>query len=187
MLKTNAAEKSLFWDKIKSNQLFFVLSGVFLLFLTTQISIPLEPVPITLQTVGVMLIGLTFERKAAIQSVLAYLGLGALGAPVFANFKAGYLAFLSPTGGYLLGFLAAVFVMTTVRQYFKKENFWSDTLICLLGTATIFVFGLSWLCHFMSVSKAIQSGFVPFIIPGLIKIILLTATVRYIKSGYFFK
>lgn len=63
-----------------------ILSCVLLLFLMAQISIPLQPVPITLQTLGVMLIGLKFHRRTAFYSVLTYLSLGAAGLPVLANF-----------------------------------------------------------------------------------------------------
>jgi len=167
-------------------EVIYVLWGVFLLFLTSQITIPLEPVPITLQTFGVTLIALTFTRKAAIQSILTYLGLGALGVPVFANFRAGVPVFLGTTGGYLFGFLAAVVVMTSIKKYFDNEKFLHIALNCLLGTVIIYIFGVAWLTRFVGFEKALSLGFVPFIIPGIVKILLLAVSLRYIKFGRVF-
>lgn len=187
MLKMKTQDMNQFFSNIKTSEFLYILWGVFLLFLTTQISIPLEPVPITLQTFGIMLLGLTFERKIALKSILSYLSLGAVGVPVFANFKGGAATFMSPTGGYLLGFLVAIVVMVNLRKYFKQETFWNYAFIAMMGTLSIFVCGILWLTHFMNLEKAIQVGFLPFVVPGIVKILLLALSVKYVKSGYFFK
>ena len=155
----------------------------FLLFLCAQISIPLQPVPITLQTVGVMLVGITFPRKIAIQSILSYLALGAIGFPVFANFSGGYAVFLGPTAGYLAGFLVSILVMTYIASKQKKSRSAVSVFInCLVGTATVFVFGILGLLPFMNLSHAIQVGLVPFILPGLIKIVFLTVSLKCLSQ-----
>ncbi|MGL4859067.1 MAG: biotin transporter BioY, partial [Enterobacteriaceae bacterium] len=100
-----------------------ILTGVLLLFVMSQISIPLQPVPVTLQTVAVMLIGLTWQRAAAIKTVSVYLLLGAMGMPLFADFSAGYGVFMGPTGGYLAGFLLAVWVMTSAGSRLNYQRF----------------------------------------------------------------
>ena len=163
----------------------FVFWGVGLLFLTSQISIPLEPVPITLQTVGVMLIGLLFERRAAVHTVLVYLSLGGIGVPVFANFHGGATYLFSKSGGYLWGFLAAVAVMTTLRSKLKLQdhNFFHIALNCLAGTIVVFMCGIGWLSQFIGFEAAIRFGLVPFIIPGIIKILVLTGAIRYLRGG----
>jgi biotin transport system substrate-specific component len=74
-----------------------IFSCVLLLFLMAHASIPLQPVPITLQSLGIMLIGLKFSRKTAFYSVLTYMLLGAAGFPIFANFSGGYQIFWGPT------------------------------------------------------------------------------------------
>lgn len=164
-------------------ELAHLVGGVFLLFLMTQISIPLKPVPITLQTVGVMLIGLVFERKVAVQAVVSYLLLGMVGVPVFSNFGSGYQHLLGPTGGYLIGFLGAVICMTTYRKYMTKDHWLQNALNCAIGTLVIFACGILWLTHFIGFHKAIQVGLLPFIMPGMVKIIFLILSVRYLKRG----
>lgn len=168
---------------IRLNQVTYALSGAFLLFLCSQISIPLEPVPITLQTFGIMLVALTFERKAAIHSVLLYLTAAMLGAPVLANFKGGFACFIGPTGGYLLGFLVATAVISTLRLYFKRENILSTAFICIIGSALLYCCGITWLCRFVGMSDAFKLGLFPFIVPGIIKIALLALALRYLKWG----
>ncbi|AZU37509.1 biotin transporter BioY [Wolbachia endosymbiont of Bemisia tabaci] len=161
-----------------------ILSWVLLLFLMAQISVPLQPVPITLQTLGVMLIGLKFNRRTAFYSVLTYLSLGAAGFPVFANFSGGYHIFLGPTGGYLIGCLAAVMVMNKVNELLnsKYKSFVCNSLSCLAGTAVIFICGVSWLSVYFGLERAIMVGVLPFILPGLVKIFLLVAALQYLKK-----
>lgn len=170
-------------SKTRLNEAAYVLWGTFLLFLTSQISIPLEPVPITLQTFGVMLIGLTFPRKTAIHSILTYLALGAVGVPVFANFSGGFHCLIGPTAGYLFGFIAAVVCMTSLRPYLNSDNLFHIAFNCLIGTLVILVFGITWLSTTLGIKQAIQFGLMPFIFPGIIKAILLALAVRYLKSG----
>ncbi|WP_425385866.1 biotin transporter BioY [Wolbachia endosymbiont (group A) of Barypeithes pellucidus] len=161
-----------------------ILSCVLLLFLMAQISIPLQPVPITLQTLGVMLIGLKFNRRTAFYSVLTYLSLGAIGFPVLANFSGGYHIFLRPTGGYLIGCLAAVIVMGEVNELLslKCELLARNSFSCIVGTAMIFICGTSWLAVYLGLEQAIMVGVLPFILPGLVKIFLLVAALQYLKK-----
>ncbi len=161
-----------------------ILSCVLLLFLMAQISIPLQPVPITLQTLGVMLIGLKFNHRTAFYSVLTYLSLGAIGFPVLANFSGGYHIFLGPTGGYLIGCLAAVIVMGEVNELLslKCELLARNSFSCLAGTVIIFICGVSWLAVYLGLRQAIMVGVLPFILPGLVKIFLLVAALQYLKK-----
>src|SRR5437660_1344422 len=112
---TNEENRSLL-----KNEAFQILIGVSLLFLCAEVSIPLKPVPITLQTVPVLLIGLYYSRKAAIKTMLAYLSLGTLGLPIFANFSGGIHTLINVTAGYRIGFLVAVVAMTTAREHVFK-------------------------------------------------------------------
>ncbi|BDG76050.1 hypothetical protein wHmcTK_05940 [Wolbachia pipientis] len=140
--------------------------------------------PITLQTLGLMLVGLKFNRRTAFYSVLTYLSLGAAGFPVFANFSSGYHIFLGPTGGYLIGCLAAVMVMNKVNELLnsKYKSFMCNSLSCLAGTVVIFICGISWLTIYVGLKQAIMVGVLPFILPGLVKIFLLVAALQYLKK-----
>jgi len=155
--------------------------GVALLFACSQIEIPFKPVPITLQTMGVMLIGLTFTRRNASAAVLSYLALGALGAPVFAGFSGGIPTLLSTTGGYLMGFWFAVLAMTSLKARLPRNSIVATATNAALGTGIVFFFGLAWLSRFIGFEAAIQFGLLPFIIPGIVKIALLTLSLRAIK------
>ncbi len=159
-----------------------VLIAVGLLFCSAHISIPLQPVPITLQSVAVMLIGLFYSRKQAVRSVVSYLLLGALGVPVFAKFGAGPAYFCGPTAGYLFGFLAAVAAMSFFREKFAKQTALNMLCSCLLGSGLIYACGVSWLACFIGFEKAIQVGLLPFIIPGCFKALLLSQAARFIVS-----
>jgi len=181
--ETQAIQSASLLSKLLSTDAGYTLWGVFLLFLTTQIIIPLEPVPITLQTVGVMLIGLTFTRKVAIQSVMLYLALGLAGVPVFTHFSGGFYKLMGPTGGYLVGFLMTVVCMTTLRKYWNNSNGFYIALNCLVGTLVIFCCGIGWLSYLIGFEAAIKGGLIPFIIPGCIKIAVLALAVRYLKWG----
>ena len=169
--------------KVRLTETAYIIFGVLLLSVTAQVSIPLEPVPITLQSFGIMLLALTFDRKPAIKSVLAYLALGAAGVPVLANFRCGIPVFLGTTGGYLLGFLVAVIAMTSLKQVLNKDNFFHIAFNCLVGTLIIYAFGILRLSAFVGFKEAIYLGFIPFIIPGIVKALALSISVRYIKLG----
>lgn len=181
--ETQPIQSTSTFSKVLSTDIGYTLWGVFLLFLTTQIIIPLEPVPVTLQTVGVMLIGLIFTRKTAVQSVMLYLALGTVGVPVFTHFSGGFYKLIGPTGGYLVGFLMAVLCMTTLRKYWGNNNVFYSALNCLAGTLVIFCCGIGWLSYLIGFKAAIQGGLVPFIIPGCVKIAMLSLAVHYLKWG----
>jgi len=160
-----------------------VLLGVGMLATASQLSIPLQPVPITMQTVAVLLIGLFYSPKTAVKTLLSYIALGACGFPVFANFKGGMHIIMGPTGGYILGFLACVATMCFFREKVTKENYLMQLANCFVGTCVIYACGISWLSLFVGAEKAIQFGLLPFIIPGAVKALMVTSASRYVKSG----
>ncbi|MEY3182471.1 MAG: BioY family protein [Pseudomonadota bacterium] len=159
-----------------------VTIGCALMILFTKISIPLQPVPISLQTVAVMLIGLLYSRANAIQSIASYLALGALGLPVFAT-TAGVSALIGPTGGYLLGFLVAVTVMGIAREkWFSKATWVNQVILCLFGTGVIFGLGISWLASLIGLKQAFALGFMPFVLPAIVKVGILTSLLKLYRN-----
>ena len=101
---------------------FLVLSGVVFLSIMSQLIIPLyfTPVPISLGSFGVILMALLYGRKLGTATVLSYVAAGSLGAPIFAGFKAGSL--FSPTGGYILGYIAATVILGFLSTFPKDEK-----------------------------------------------------------------
>jgi len=160
--------------------------GFFLLFSSSQISIPIEPVPINLGTIGVMSLGLLFDRRTALISTTSFLFLGAIGFPVFANFGFGFPVLLGPRGGYLIGYLLAVYIMTSLKKYLK-ESLLNYFIINIAGTLSVFILGIGWLSYLFGIEKALAVGFFPFILSGFIKIILLSLGIYYIKPQIFKK
>src|SRR6056297_3388643 len=82
-----------------------ILSAAILMAALSQVTVPLLPVPVTGQTLGVLLIGIMLGRRRAVAAMLTYLGMGMIGLPVFAGATTGLAVFVGPTGGYLLGFV----------------------------------------------------------------------------------
>ena len=167
---------------IRSSSILLTLIGVSLLFLFGQISIPLNPVPITLQTVAVLIIGLTFSKAEALKSVVAYLALGAFGLPMFSNFGGGLSSITGHTGGYLIGFFVSVWVMCSLRERMETVGTKELLLIGLVGSAIIFMLGVPWLSTFIGWKAAVYGGFLPFVIPGLVKSLLAALAVGYLRK-----
>lgn len=169
---------------ILKNELVQILIGACMLIVATQISIPLQPVPITMQTVAVLLIGLFYSRATAVKTVLAYLAIGAVGFPVFSNFSGGFVHFLKPTAGYLWGFLGCVYLMAMFREKIKSDTYLTQLLCCILGSIVTYACGISWLALFVGVPGAIKFGLVPFIIPGVVKALFVAYCSKHIKTSH---
>lgn len=164
------------------NELMVVFGGVLLLFAASQIEIPLKPVPITLQTVAVMLIGLTYTSRRALESFLLWLALVAIGCPLLAGFKGGVAYFAGPTGGYLAGFVLSAYLMAYLRERFSLNSWISDALLCLMGTFLLYTLGVMWLAYLIGFSNALMLGLMPFILPGLVKGAFLCASLQLIRQ-----
>tara|TARA_A100000171_G_scaffold45750_1_gene49840 strand:+ start:316 stop:882 length:567 start_codon:yes stop_codon:yes gene_type:complete len=160
----------------------FVVLGVGLMALMSQISIPLKPVPITFQTVGFLIIGLTYTPRQAFLSFGAYLFSGALGAPVFTHFSSGPAVLMGPTAGYLAGFLVIGAAMAWVRQTWDLKRPFSLFLLCLVAQICLYSMGISWLSISMPLETAFAVGVVPFILPGIAKALITAGILGYLKK-----
>ena len=153
-------------------QLVLVLAGSALLAISAQIKIPLYPVPVTGQTLVVLLIGMAYGSRLGAATVLAYLLEGGMGLPVFAGGSAGWATLAGPTGGYLIGFLAAAFVLGLLAERGMGRGPISTALAMLVGTAIIYVFGVTHLGGFIGFEKAIAAGLLPFLYGDALKLIV---------------
>lgn len=161
------------------NNLTTVLFGSLLLGLAAQITIPLTPVPITLQAFAALFIGMIFGSKMGWKIVAAYLIEGACGLPVFANFSFGIPVLLGPTGGYLLGFIPAAIVTGYLLEHGWASHRLTIFLAALLGMITLFIPGYFVLAYFVGFHNAYLFGIAPFYLADSCKIILLTVSVPY--------
>lgn len=135
------------------------------------IAIPIGPVPIVLQNLFVMLAGLLLGGRWGLISIGVYLLAGAVGLPVFAGGGGGIGKFVGPTGGYLVGFAAAAYLIGVLSEH-GKGRVAVDVLAMIAGTVVIYAFGVVWLKAVtgMTFSKAVAVGMLPFLIGDVIKI-----------------
>jgi biotin transport system substrate-specific component len=155
-----------------------VVIGSLLLTISAKIQVPFWPVPMTMQTFVVLVLGVAYGWRLAAATVLLYLAQGALGLPVFA--AGGGPAYMAgPTGGYLVGFLlAAVAVGWLAERGWARS--WTSTLAAMLiGTAIIFACGIAWLSTLIGLPQAIDAGLKPFLLSEAVKIALATALVPF--------
>lgn len=135
-----------------------------------QLTIPLPLVPITGQTLAIGLAATILGARYGTFSVLLYLLIGSVGVPVFAEFTGGIAKLAGPTGGFLVGFVPAAFI---IGLYMEKYGFtFKNALIAnIIGMLITLVFGTVWLkiSAELSWAAAFASGFTPFIIVGIIK------------------
>ncbi len=158
----------MFGDKEKARIIAYSAAFIGLISLGAWVSIPFFPVPLTLQTLFVLLAGAVMKRYAVIP-VSLYVLLGALGLPVYHTGVTGIGVLLGPTGGYLIGFIfAALVVGLTYEQ--KSETIHITGLIA--GTIIIYIFGVAWLMYSLAIGivPAIISGVLPFIPGDLLKV-----------------
>jgi len=146
------------------------------------IVVPIGPVPIVLQNLFVMLAGLLLGGRWALTSVGVYLLAGAIGLPVFAGGTGGIGKFVGPTGGYLIGFAAAAYIIGIISQR-GKGTVGIDILAMIAGTLIIYAFGVPWLKTVtgMSFSKAAAIGMLPFIPGDALKIAIAIPIARALR------
>lgn len=155
-----------------SANIFVIFLGSLLISILAQISIllPFSPVPITGQTIGVVLIGGILGSKRGALSVLSYLGQGALGFPVFAQMKSGAHVLIGPTAGYLWGFVIAAFIIGLLAEKGLTLKPISSFLSCFIATTIILILGTIYLAVFkMTFNEAMAMGFYPFLVGDVIK------------------
>ena len=182
-----------------------VLFGSILLAISSKVQVPFWPVPMTMQTFIVFLIGMTYGWKLSFFTLFAYILEGGLGLPVFAS-GSGYLYLInSPTSGYILGMLFAAtfigflseninlekFIFALGKRYVGEtimgytKNYFLTFLILFIGSIIIFVIGIAYLGLIIGYKKAIIFGLLPFIPSELFKILLAVALIptfiKYIK------
>ena len=159
---------------------FLALIGSLILAISSKVKIPFYPVPMTMQTMIVLLIGITFGWRLGLATIALYLLEGIIGLPVFAGTPEkgiGIIYFTGPTMGYLLGFLPAVFF----SGYLKINNrnnflvkFVLNFVIFTFSVSFIYIFGLIWLLNFVPFNKVFALGALPFLPAELFKILILT-------------
>jgi biotin transport system substrate-specific component len=157
-----------------------VLLGSVILTLSARLQVPFWPVPMTLQTLAVLVIGATFGSRLGAVVVGAYVLEGLLGLPVFAGTPErglGLAYLFGPTGGYLAGFVAAAYLAGWLAERGYNATLAKAVFVQAVGTALILAAGCAWLAVLVGPEKALAAGLLPFLASSLVKIGLGAALV----------
>ena len=157
-------------------ELALILGGSLLIALSAQLQfvLPFSPVPITGQTFTVLLLGALYGSTRGPATIVTYLALGVVGLPVFAGGAFGVARLVGPTGGYLVGFLAAAFVVGFLSERGWDREPWSTAVSMIIGNGIIYVGGVLWLSKFVGWPAVLSTGVIPFLAGDALKIALAT-------------
>ena len=161
--------------------IFFALIGSIILAISSKIKIPFYPVPMTMQTLVVIIIGVAFGWKLGLATISLYLFEGIIGLPVFSGTPEkgiGFVYFTGPTMGYLIGFLVAVYF---AGKFNYDKNVIKNFVKITFATSFIYLLGMAWLGSLIGWEKPIfKLGAQPFLLAELFKILIVTFTVNQI-------
>lgn len=159
-----------------------VFLGTCFLTLSSYLEVPMIPVPITMQTFSVMLVGALYGWRLGGFTIVAWLAEGALGLPVLAGGAFGVQHFLGATGGYLFAFpVAGMTVGWLTERGWNGQRVWLSFLALLIGNAICLVLGAAWLAVLIGAEQAIMAGVVPFVIGGILKSGLGAMTLKLLR------
>ena len=163
--------------------LFITLVGSVILAISSKVKIPFYPVPMTMQTLAILIIGIGFGWKIGMATVALYLFEGIIGLPVFSGTPekgVGLIYFTGPTMGYLIGFLIAVFF---AGKFNYDNNLIKNFLKLTFATSLIYVLGMIWLGSLIGWDKPVfKLGAQPFLLAELFKILLATFSLHQIRK-----
>ena len=172
-----------FKNNILIKNLFLAILGTILLTLSSKIKIPFWPVPMTMQTFVVLLIGVLYGWKLGVLTVSLYLIQGLAGLPVFAGTPEkglGLVYFTGPTMGYLIGFLVAVYLSGFFNY---NNNFFKNFIKLVFSVCFIYLLGLIWLGFLIGWDKPIfKLGAQPFLLAELFKVLILAILIPKISK-----
>ena len=177
---------------VKLTKIIFAITFTFLIAISANIFIyiPVTPVPLTVQTMTVLLAAILLGKKYAFLSTSLYIIAGLAGLPVFAGLKSGITVIAGPTGGYIIGFLASSYITASIYEKFsgsKKVKLFSAFLSCITGLFCIYLFGYIHIFGLILTSSirmnpgnifvyAFDLAVKPFILIDIIKILLIADT-----------
>ena len=171
------------FENFNSNvvSILLVLFGTILLAISAKIQLPFWPVPMTMQTFVIFLIGMTYSVRLSFITVSMYLFEGALGLPVFAS-GGGITYLIGPTSGYLYGMLISSVVISYLANLGFSKTYFKTSISLLIGSFIIFLFGILYLGSIIGYEKAIIAGLLPFIPSELFKIALAVSLIPTIQK-----
>lgn len=186
---TLASGRPVLADRIFSRGLvtdiILIAAGAGLTALAAQLAVPLWPVPITGQTLAVLIVGSTLGAVRGSLSMVLYALLGVVGIPVYSDGASGWHVIAGPTGGYIVGFIFAAALTGWLAQRQWDHKILKAFLAFSVGTVVTFVIGLPWLSATLglNIEQTLQAGLYPFIVGGVIKAALAAGFIRIAWFG----
>jgi biotin transport system substrate-specific component len=157
-----------------------VVGGAALTAGLAQVAVPLWPVPITGQTLAVLLVGASLGAARGALSMVLYALVGALGAPVFSDASGGSGVLLGATGGYIVGFVLAAALTGWLAQRRWERGLVRGMLAFVAGSAVVFLVGLPWLKVSLGLDwpATVDAGLLPFLVGGVVKAVIAALVLR---------
>ena len=159
-----------------------VVAGTALVAVLAQVAIPLWPVPVTGQTLAVLLVGASLGAARGAASLSLYAVLGGLGLPIYSDASGGWSVLLGPTGGYIIGFIVSAALVGWAAERSWDRGWYKPIITFIGGSLVVFSIGLPWLAVSLGqlglpndLQSVLIAGFYPFIIGGLIKAAIAAA------------
>lgn len=151
-----------------------------LLIVLSQLAIPIGPIPITLQTLAVLLIGYFLSPRNAVIATAAYLIGGLVGLPIFSNFQGGFQSVLLPAFGFILAFMPAAFLQATYLRTVDSSKIKHLVIAGLINFTITYLIGLTYMALILNLymgsnltlTGILMAGFIPFIPGDLLKLVL---------------
>lgn len=158
-------------------------AAVALLAVSAWVTVPVGPVPFTLQTMAVTFVALSMTPRRAMTSICCYVLVGAVGVPVFSGFRGGVGVIAGPTGGFVIGFVFGVAAAGAILAWRRTRL--TEGLAAFVAVAVSYLLGWAWLmvsAHLGAVA-ALMAGCVPFVIPDVVKVFVGVEVARAVRSA----
>ena len=156
--------------------------GVLALTVAAWIEVPMTPVPMTLQTYAILVVGALFGWRLGLGTVATYLAVAAMGLPVLAGGESGLSSLVGATGGYLAGFAVTVVVVGLLAERgWTVQSMWRSVSAMIVGHAITLGIGVSWLATHHGWGTAWRAGIEPFLAGALVKSLLASGTVEILR------
>ncbi len=171
------------WLKPETGLAKLMLTTVAAIFFVSSsyLSIPLYPVPLSFQSLAVLLIGATLGRKLGVLAMMQVMLMGLFGLPVFADASNAYTALASPSAGYIYGFIVSVYLAGWAAEKGLDRQLWTGLLVFACAHQMIFVFGVAYISFYLEISlyQSFILGYIPFMLFDMLKFGAATVLMYY--------
>lgn len=147
---------------------------------SAKISIPMWPVPMTMQPFAILLLGLTLSPNLALGTGITYVIEIMMGLPVAYGFSSGIAYLFGPTGGYIIGFIPVMYVLSRLKN--KNMTIFQLFSLCLIGQFILYICGIAWLSYLQNFSVALAAGLAPFFVKIPLTNIFVLFTIKIINQ-----